>query len=188
MEKKYGVYICKGCGIKDAIDVEKVAGAAKKVQNYKFHDVLCSPEGVQLIKDDIAKEGINTIVIAACSPRVKYEEFSFAGALVERVNIREFVAWTLEPNTDEANDAAYDYLSMGIVKAHPRDRRRRGGHDCRPLGRQCRPEGGPRGERGPARRFREQALQEDPNGHLLQTAAHRGHGHHQDRERCHEQS
>ena len=116
MEKKYGVYICKGCGIKDAMDVEKVAGAAKKVQNYKFHDVLCSPEGVQLIKDDMAKEGVNTIIIAACSPRVKYEEFDFPGALVERVNIREFVAWTMEPNTDATNDAAYDYLTMGIVK------------------------------------------------------------------------
>ncbi len=117
MEKKYCAYICKGCGIKDAIDITKLEGAAKKIQNYKSHDALCSPEGVQLIKDDIAKEGINTIIIAACSPRVKYEEFSFAGALVERVNIREFVAWTLEPNTDEANDAAYDYLTMGIAKA-----------------------------------------------------------------------
>lgn len=116
MEKKYGVYICKGCGIKDAMDVEKVAGAAKKLQNYKFHDILCSPEGVQLIKDDMAKEGVNTIIIAACSPRVKYEEFDFPGAIVERVNIREFVAWTMEPNTDATNDAAYDYLAMGIVK------------------------------------------------------------------------
>ena len=95
MEKKFGVYICKGCGIKEAMDVEKVAGAAKKVQNYKFHDALCSPEGVQLIKDDMAKEGVNTIIIAACSPRVKYEEFDFPGAIVERVNIREFVAWTM---------------------------------------------------------------------------------------------
>ena len=121
MEKKYGVYICKGCGIKDAMDVEKVAGAAKKVQNYKFHDVLCSPEGVQLIKDDMAKEGVNTIIIAACSPRVKYEEFDFPGAIVERVNIREFVAWTMEPNTDATNDAAYDYLTMGIVKTQKGD-------------------------------------------------------------------
>ena len=117
MEKKYCVYICKGCGIKDAMDVEKVAGAAKKVQNYKFHDVLCSPEGIQLIKDDMAKDGINTIIIAACSPRAKAAEFTFPGALIERVNIREFVAWTMEPNTDETNDAAYDYISMGIVKA-----------------------------------------------------------------------
>jgi len=121
MEKKYGVYICKGCGIKDAMDVEKVAGAAKKVQNYKFHDVLCSPEGVQLIKDDMAKEGVNTIIIAACSPRAKYEEFDFPGAIVERVNLREFVAWTMEPNTDATNDAAYDYLTMGIVKTQKGD-------------------------------------------------------------------
>jgi quinone-modifying oxidoreductase subunit QmoB len=121
MEKKFGVYICKGCGIKDAMDVEKVAGAAKKVQNYKFHDALCSPEGVQLIKDDMVKEGVNTIIIAACSPRVKYEEFDFPGAIVERVNIREFVAWTMEPNTDATNDAAYDYLTMGIVKTQKGD-------------------------------------------------------------------
>jgi quinone-modifying oxidoreductase subunit QmoB len=121
MEKKFGVYICKGCGIKEAMDVEKVAGAAKKVQNYKFHDALCSPEGVQLIKDDMTKEGVNTIIIAACSPRVKYEEFDFPGAIVERVNIREFVAWTMEPNTDATNDAAYDYLNMGIVKTQKGD-------------------------------------------------------------------
>ena len=121
MEKKFGVYICKGCGIKEAMDVEKVAGAAKKVQNYKFHDALCSPEGVQLIKDDMAKEGVNTVIIAACSPRVKYEEFDFPGALVERVNIREFVAWTMEPNTDATNDAAYDYLAMGIVRTQKGD-------------------------------------------------------------------
>jgi quinone-modifying oxidoreductase subunit QmoB len=121
MEKKFGVYICKGCGIKEAMDVEKVAGAAKKVQNYKFHDTLCSPEGVHLIKDDMAKEGVNTIIIAACSPRVKYEEFDFPGAIVERVNIREFVAWTMEPNTDATNDAAYDYLTMGIVKTQKGD-------------------------------------------------------------------
>jgi len=121
MEKKFGVYICKGCGIKEAMDVEKVAGAAKKVQNYKFHDALCSTEGVQLIKDDIAKEGVNTIIIAACSPRIKYEEFDFPGAIIERVNIREFVAWTMEPNTDATNDAAYDYLNMGIVKTQKGD-------------------------------------------------------------------
>ena len=81
MEKKYCVYICKGCGIKEAMDVEKVAGAAKKVQNYKFHDALCSPDGVQLIKNDITNDGVNTIVIAACSPRAKAAEFTFPGRL-----------------------------------------------------------------------------------------------------------
>ena len=59
MEKKYGVYICKGCGIGDSIDIEKLAKSAKsgpiKEENIKTHDMLCSPEGIQLIKND-AKE------------------------------------------------------------------------------------------------------------------------------------
>jgi len=124
MEKKFGVYICKGCGIADAIDVEKLSNVATKDNKMplcKTHDVLCSPEGVQLIKDDMAKEGVNTIIIAACSPRVKYEELDFPGALTERVNIREFVAWTQEPKDEETDALAADYLTMGIVKVQKGD-------------------------------------------------------------------
>src|SRR5512135_1043220 len=97
MEKKIGLYICKGCGIKDAVDVDKLANSVKKMPVCKTHDVLCSPEGIQMIKGDMAAEGVNTMVIAACSPRVKFAEFDFPGSLVERANIREFVAWTLDP-------------------------------------------------------------------------------------------
>lgn len=122
MEKKYGVYICKGCGIKDAIDIDKLANVAKKVPLCKTHDALCSPEGVNLIKDDMKNEGVNTVIIAACSPRVKYEEFSFPGSnIVERVNIRELVAWTIDPADGAAQEAAEDYLNMGIVKAQKGD-------------------------------------------------------------------
>ncbi|MEW6570361.1 MAG: FAD-dependent oxidoreductase [Nitrospirota bacterium] len=120
MEKKYGVYICKGCGIAGAIDIEKLAKAAKsgaiKEENIKTHDIMCSPGGIQMVKDDM-KGGVNTIIIAACSPRVKYEEFDFPGAVTERVNIREFVAWTQPPMTDETQSVAEDYVIMGIAKA-----------------------------------------------------------------------
>ena len=120
MEKKYGVYICKGCGIGDSINIEKLVKASTKGpikgENVKVHDVLCSPEGLQLIKGDIKKDGINAIVIGACSPRVKFEEFDFPGCLTERVNIREFVAWMQEPNTDETQSSAEDYMIMGAVK------------------------------------------------------------------------
>ncbi len=114
MEKKYGVYICKGCGIGDSVNIEKLTKAAKsgpvKEENIKTHDILCSPDGLQLIKNDIKKDGINTIVIAACSPRVKYEEFDFPGCITERVNIREFVAWMQPPNTDDTQSLAEDYV------------------------------------------------------------------------------
>lgn len=125
MEKKYGVYICKGCGIGDSVDIEKLAKSAKsgtvKEENIKTHDILCSPEGLQLIKGDISKNGINTVIVAACSPRVKFEEFDFPGSLVERVNIREFVAWTQPPKTDDTQSLAEDYLKMGAIKAQKSD-------------------------------------------------------------------
>jgi quinone-modifying oxidoreductase subunit QmoB len=124
MEKKYGVYICKGCGIGESIDIEKLSNVAikdMKIENCKTHDILCSPEGLQLIKDDIAKGGVNTLTIAACSPRVKYEEFDFPGGITERVNIREFVAWMQQPNTDETQSLASDYLTMGIIKTQKSD-------------------------------------------------------------------
>lgn len=124
MEKKYSVYICKGCGINDAVDVERLTNVATKdmkMPSCKTHDFLCGPEGVQLIKDDIAKEGANTIIIAACSPRVKYEEFDFPGTITERVNIREFVAWSQPPKTEDTQNLASDYLMMSIAKAQKVD-------------------------------------------------------------------
>jgi quinone-modifying oxidoreductase subunit QmoB len=93
MEKKIGVYICKSCSIADTVEIEKleeVATKEKKVPVCKTHDALCSPAGIDLIKNDISGEGVNTIVVAACSPRVKYREFNFPGNIVERANIREF--------------------------------------------------------------------------------------------------
>jgi len=121
MEKKYGVYICKGCGIVDSIDIEKLTKTAKhgpvKEENIKTHDIMCSPEGLQMIKNDVKKDGLNTIVVAACSPRVKYEEFDFPGCITERVNIREFVAWMQPPKTEDTQSLADDYLIMGIIKS-----------------------------------------------------------------------
>ncbi len=124
MEKKFGVYICKGCGINDAVDVERLTNVATKdmkMPSCKTHDFLCGTEGVQLIKNDIANEGVNTIIIAACSPRVKYEEFDFPNTITERVNIREFVAWSQPPKTEDTQALASDYLTMGITKTQKVD-------------------------------------------------------------------
>ncbi|TAL25175.1 MAG: FAD-dependent oxidoreductase [Nitrospirae bacterium] len=125
MEKKYGVYICKGCSIGASIDIEKLGNTAAKetkipVDIVKSHDILCSPEGIELIKSDI-KSGTNTLILAACSPRVKYEEFDFPGTITERVNIRELVAWSQQPNTEDSQMLATDYLKMGIIRTQKGD-------------------------------------------------------------------
>jgi len=125
MEKKYGVYLCKGCGIGEAVDIEKLKKRAAlkgkiAAELIKEHQVLCGPEGLELINNDL-KEGVNTLIIGACSPRAKTDEFKFPGTITERVNLREFVAWTAEPMSADAQSLADDYIVMGIIKAQKGD-------------------------------------------------------------------
>jgi quinone-modifying oxidoreductase subunit QmoB len=119
MEKKTAVYICTGCGIGDALEIEqlsKVATDEGKVPICRIHANLCSQEGVELIKNDIANEGANTLVIAACSHRVMYDAFNFESCIVDRVNIREQVAWCQKPGDEDTQLMAEDYLRMGLAK------------------------------------------------------------------------
>jgi quinone-modifying oxidoreductase subunit QmoB len=144
MEKKLGVYICGGCSIGEGLDLEKLSLVATKEYKApicKTHPAMCGEEGVNLIKQDISAEGVNTIVIAACSGRVKFDVFDFGPSnIVERVNVREQVVWShdwtkevqvktkdaegkeevkseTKPNED-TQMLAEDYLRMGIVKAN----------------------------------------------------------------------
>ncbi len=120
MNKKIGVYICSGCEIGKALDIEKLNNVVSSEQNVticKNHSSLCSVEGFNLINDDIAKENLDRIVIAACSPRAKTEVFDFPeNILLERTNLREQVAWCFEPNDENTQMAAEDYLRMSITK------------------------------------------------------------------------
>ncbi|MBM4301025.1 MAG: FAD-dependent oxidoreductase [Deltaproteobacteria bacterium] len=124
IEKKFGVYLCKGCGIAEAVKFESLIKVIKKegkIQHIQEHDILCSPEGLAMINQDIAQEGINCLVIAACSPRVKYEEFDFPNVMVERCNIREQVAWTQDPASEETQALAEDYLRMSCARVKKTD-------------------------------------------------------------------
>jgi quinone-modifying oxidoreductase subunit QmoB len=121
MDKKTAVYICTGCGIGDALDIEKLSGIATddySIPVCKDHPFLCGPEGVDLIKKDMEEEGINTVIIAACSLRVNYDVFDFGSdKIVERVNLREQVAWSHEPGNEDTQMLGEDNLRMGCVKA-----------------------------------------------------------------------
>ncbi|HIJ77627.1 MAG TPA: heterodisulfide reductase subunit A, partial [Deltaproteobacteria bacterium] len=115
MDKKIAVYICTGCGIGEALDIEqlsKVATSECKAAVCKNHPNLCSSEGSQLIRDDIANEGVNTLIVAACSLRVMYDVFNFEGTILDRVNLREQVVWSHPPNDEDTQMMAEDYLRM----------------------------------------------------------------------------
>ena len=54
MDKKYGAYICEGCGIGEALDIEKLCDVAKEEGfPVKTCPVLCSKAGIELLKKDI---------------------------------------------------------------------------------------------------------------------------------------
>ncbi|NQS97175.1 MAG: FAD-dependent oxidoreductase [candidate division Zixibacteria bacterium] len=118
---KIGIYICSGCEIGQCLDVDsmvKVAEKECKAAVVKTSEHLCDPEGVKMINDDIASEALNRVVICGCSAREKTAEFYFSPpVMVERVNLREYVAWSQEPNEEETQELAEDYIIMGAARA-----------------------------------------------------------------------
>jgi quinone-modifying oxidoreductase subunit QmoB len=119
---KLGVYLCSGCGIGDSVDMGALARVAEKEGKaalVRTHALLCGDEGVAGIRADAEREGLNTLCIAACSPRVKTEAFDFdpRAIVVDRVSLREHVAWCQKPREDDTQALAEDYLRMGMTRA-----------------------------------------------------------------------
>jgi quinone-modifying oxidoreductase subunit QmoB len=127
MERKTAVYICKGCGIGESLDVDKLTEVATEQQDIsqcRTHEFLCGEDGRRLIEEDISN-GINALVIAACSPRAMTDVFCFdpTEVVMERVNLREQVVWShrasatgAEGVDEDVQMLAEDQLRMGMVK------------------------------------------------------------------------
>ncbi|SHO45029.1 hydrogenase iron-sulfur subunit [Desulfopila aestuarii] len=129
MDKKYCAYICTGCGIGDALDIDELSGvvSGEMSMECKTHPYLCGKEGRALIEGDIAG-GINTVVVGACSPRVMTSEFNFGeDKITVRANLREQVVWAEvkpaegeEPHAEAAEllqETAADYMRMACSRA-----------------------------------------------------------------------
>jgi len=125
MDKNKQAYICKGCGIGDALDMEALVGvvASEMKVECKTHDALCSKDGRALIEGDIAG-GVNTIIIGACSPRVMQDEFTFGDdKIVCRANLREQVVWCQGEDADAeyVQELASDNMRMECKRADKSD-------------------------------------------------------------------
>jgi len=86
-EMKIGAYVCKGCGLGERLDSAQLAQIAQKegkAQVVREHEFLCNADGVATIRKDIDGDGVNHVVIAACSRRSKAEAFNFEDVAVAR--------------------------------------------------------------------------------------------------------
>ncbi|NOX24584.1 MAG: hydrogenase iron-sulfur subunit [Deltaproteobacteria bacterium] len=125
MDKKKQAYVCTGCGIGDALDIEALTGmiSSEMSVDCKSHAALCSKDGRAFIEADI-KDGVNTITIGACSLRVMQDEFDFGeDKIVTRANLREQCAWCQGEDADAeyVQELGSDNMRMAVVKADKQD-------------------------------------------------------------------
>ena len=103
-DTRIGVYVCHcGTNIAGAVDVDALTEYAAGLpgvtvsRSYKY---MCSDPGQELITEDIAEQGLDRVVVAACSPSLHEATFRLAtekGGInpyyFQMVNIREHNAW-----------------------------------------------------------------------------------------------
>ncbi|MBN2582360.1 MAG: CoB--CoM heterodisulfide reductase iron-sulfur subunit A family protein [Planctomycetes bacterium] len=105
MAERVGIYVCHcGSNIAGTVDVEEVAKWAganiKDVVVSKDYRFMCSSLGQAMIEEDIKKQGLTRVVVAACSPHLHEKTFRKACQnaglnpyLCQMTNIREHVSW-----------------------------------------------------------------------------------------------
>jgi quinone-modifying oxidoreductase subunit QmoB len=118
---KIGVFLCTGCGIGDALDVDAVIDAAndKGCACTLTHGCFCSPEGLDAIRGSVSDNGLNGILVAACSERAKTREFSSlteGAASMFRVALREHCTWSHEAGNEDTTMLAQDMVRMGLAR------------------------------------------------------------------------
>ena len=120
-DKRVGAYICRGCGIGERLDtdrLERIATREGKAGFVKQHDFLCSQDGIDTIRADLESGEATAAVLCACSPRAKSEAFRFEGAAVARASLREGVVWSRSGDDDAetVQEMADDHVRMACAE------------------------------------------------------------------------
>jgi len=125
---RVGVFVCHcGSNIAGHVDVAAVAEYARSLPGVVFvqrNMYTCSDAGLTEIKTAITDQGLERVVVAACTPRT--HEPLFRGAcreagmnpyLFEFVNIRDQCSWVHMREPQAATRKAQDLVRMGVAKA-----------------------------------------------------------------------
>jgi heterodisulfide reductase subunit A len=123
-EIRIGVYICQcGSNIAGTVDTEAVRVFAETLPNVvlaRSPKYTCSDAGQAEVINDIQEQGLNRVVVAACSPRMHEPTFrrtlEVAGLnpyYLEMANIREHASWVHEPG-EALNRKAQDLVSAAV--------------------------------------------------------------------------
>ncbi len=119
MDRKIGIYIETGYGIREALDVPNLCSVARDgygVVVCKAKPNWSNPHDLAAIKDDISKKELTAVLVVSGSPQVPQEEFKFQGVTTERINLREHIGPSPPGNDEDTQRKAEDCIRMGIAK------------------------------------------------------------------------
>ncbi len=127
-EPRIGVYICHcGGNISDTVRCQEAAEALSGLPNVvisRDYQFMCSDPGQKLVTDDIRENGVNRVVVGACSLFLHEQTFRKA---VERaglnpylyyhIGLREQDSWAHHSHPAEATDKAIRMMAAGVARA-----------------------------------------------------------------------
>jgi heterodisulfide reductase subunit A len=125
---RVGVFVCS-CGINIAgvVDVDELAAYAKTLPNVAYVEnnlFTCSQDTQDKMSLVIKEQGLNRVVVAACSPRTHeplfQETLKAAGLnkyLFDLANIRNQGSWVHADEPQKATQRAKDQVRMAVAKA-----------------------------------------------------------------------
>ncbi|WP_455463474.1 NAD(P)-binding protein, partial [Candidatus Hodarchaeum mangrovi] len=127
-EAKIGVFLCKcGKNIAGSVDIDEIAKEIETMPNVELVQVntyTCSDPGQVEIETAIKEQGINKIVVSACSPRLHgptwkklMKRVGLNPEVVEVANIREQCSWVHLHEKEEATLKAKELTEMAVAKA-----------------------------------------------------------------------
>jgi heterodisulfide reductase subunit A len=128
-QPRIGVFVCS-CGINIAgvVDVMAVTEYAKTLPNVVYAEnnlFTCSTDTQIGITEKIIAEGLNRVVIAACSPRTHeplfqdtLKESGLNAYLIEMANIRNQDSWVHQTESEAATLKAEDLVRMAVAKVN----------------------------------------------------------------------
>jgi len=117
MNENTGILICTGCQIGDYLDIDAITTKySGRDKVFVKHDAqLCSCNSGKMIHDFIETYNIDSLIVAACSPRYFAKEFDF-GIKTERVSLRELVCYPHQKKHEDTMTLAEDYINMSLAK------------------------------------------------------------------------
>ncbi len=124
---RIGLYICHcGLNIAGVVSPEDLVSRAQGLADVavcRHHLYTCSEAGQKEIAADLRAEGLNRVVVAACSPKMHEPTFQrllkeqgLNPYLLEMVNLREHCTWVHAQEPGAAADKALELIRMGLAK------------------------------------------------------------------------